>query len=145
MSKIQETTNTGSEMGIFSDNDQSISDTELASTQGKNGKTPKNEAEQTKNYLANIAMLHEEEEDPDVAEAKALEGALKKIAFHSRKINVFTKEAFPDFPQDAYVRGGKGSHPYKVEALKETAEALNISSKVAWEVARKMEEMATAH
>ena len=132
MSKIQETT-TGSEMGIFSETDQSISDTEMATTQ-TNGTTPTGEAEQVKNYLANVATMKEGEKDPEAKEAHNLEQALKSIAYAS-SFNVFTNEQFV-IPKSAYVKGNGGSYPFKLEQLKNSAEALKVTASQAWQVAK---------
>ena len=119
---------------VFSSGSVNASSAVDSSTQINESSQPANEAEQVKNYLANVANLRSTE-NKEEKEANALTSALKSIAYASGNFNVFTNEQF-QIPQRAYVKGNGGSYPYKLAQLEETAKALKITSAVAWQVAK---------
>ena len=76
----QETTTKGSEMGIFSDADQPISDTELACTQDQSGKTPQGVAQQKRNFDQNVEAMFSSIDEAEL-EAEEVAKVMRQIAF----------------------------------------------------------------
>jgi hypothetical protein len=120
MSNNQETT-TGSEMGIFSESDQSISETEMATTQ-VNGSTPTAD-NQASNYQKNVDALFTKLDavDDDDATEKVMRQIAYALGQYARKVQVsnpFTGEEITLNWEEIKVKGnGISSYSVILESL----------------------------
>lgn len=115
-------------LSIFNEESSSKSD---ESTTQINNKTPKNEAEQVKNYLLNLKANVDTRTEEEKQESK-MNGACKRLAYLCNRQNPITAESF----------GFKTPYQTRLEAIEKSVADKKLSADFVWQLVKEMEKMA---